>query len=119
MPIIEGDDLSLAMSQGVGHIPGSTMPGTYTGQPAFSGHRETFFKALKNAKEGDIVTVSMPYGTYQYKISKKIIVKPDESAKVYTTEGINKERIVLITCYPFEAWTNPSKRIAFFADLIQ
>ncbi|MDF9867811.1 sortase A [Bacilli bacterium PM5-3] len=119
MPVIEGEDLQLAMNHGVGHIDHTTMPGTYTGQPAFSAHRETFFKALENVKIGDIVVVTMPYGTYRYKISKSIIVKPDEGAKVYTTEGIEKERIVLITCYPFSAWKSPSKRIAFFADIVE
>lgn len=119
MPIIEGEDLNLAMAHGVGHIEHTPLPGTYTGQPAFSAHRETFFNALKDAEVGDIVTVYMPYGTYRYKISKSIIVKPDEGGKIFTTEGVNKERIVLITCYPFTAWSSPSKRIAFFADLME
>ena len=126
MPIIEGstdsqEDLNLAMSRGVGHVVNTPLPGTYsTASPvAFSAHRETFFKQLQNAKIGDIVTVSMPYGTYQYKISKSIIVAPSESDKVFTAEGIVKERVVLITCYPFAPWTSPSKRIVFFADLIQ
>ncbi|MDR1782008.1 MAG: class D sortase [Bacilli bacterium] len=122
MPIIEGDDLDKAMSKGVGHIESSPLPGTYSkSQPvAFSAHRETFFKSLKDVKNGDIVIVRMPYGTYKYKITSHIIVKPDEGSKVYTTEGMKgKERVVLITCYPFSPWSNPSKRIAFFGDLIQ
>ncbi|MDR3215260.1 MAG: class D sortase [Bacilli bacterium] len=120
MPIIEGADIKLAMAYGVGHIDFTPLPGTNTGQPAFSAHRETFFKALKDAKVGDVVVVTMPYGTYKYKISKSMIVNPDEGAKVYNHSDMkSKERIALITCYPFSAWSSPDKRIVFYADLIE
>lgn len=122
MPIIEGDDLNLSMTKGVGHVESTPLPGTYSKtQPvALSAHRETFFKPLKDAKDGDIVVVTMPYGTYRYKITSHIIVNPDEGNKVYTTQGMkSSERIVLITCYPFSPWSNPAKRIAFFGDLVE
>lgn len=119
MPIIEGDDLTKAMNYGVGHIQTTPMPGSYNGQPTLSAHRETFFRPLKDAKVGTMVTVQMPYGTYQYKISKSFIVKPNEGAKVYSTEGmINKERLILITCYPFSPFSNPDERIIFYADIV-
>jgi sortase A len=119
MPIIEGDDLNKSMMYGVGHIQTTPMPGTYSGQPTLSAHRETFFKPLQNAKNGSIITVQMPYGTYQYKISKSIIVNPNEAAKVYSNQGmINKERLILITCYPFNPFSNPSQRIIYYADII-
>lgn len=121
MPIIEGDSLDLAMAHGVGHIQSTPQVGSNTGQPAFSGHRETFFKALQNVKNGDVVVVSMPYGTYRYKITHHIITGSGQKAanKIYSTAGIKTERIVLITCYPFSPLSNPSKRIAFYGDLIE
>ncbi|MDL2211941.1 class D sortase [Erysipelotrichaceae bacterium OttesenSCG-928-M19] len=119
MPLIEGDDIQLSMAYGVGHLQDTPMPGTFSGQPAVSAHRETFFRPLKDVKMGDIVTITMPYGKFQYRISKKVIAKPNEGEKIFNTEGIEKERIVLITCYPFAAWTSPDERIAFYADLIE
>ena len=117
MPLIEGDDLNDAMAHGVGHIPQTPLPGTFSGEPAVSAHRETFFKPLKDAKEGDIVVITMPYGTYRYEIYKSFVFDPDEWPT--TDETINKERLLLITCYPFNAWQSPDKRIAFFANLIE
>lgn len=119
LPIIEGDDPSLSLAHGVGHIPGTPLPGE-NNQTVLSAHRETFFKALKDIKDGDIVVVTMPYGVYKYKINREIIVGTDEASakKVYSTAGLKKERIALITCYPFEAWSIPNKRFVAYGDLI-
>jgi len=127
MPIIFGEGLDCAMNRGVGMIDPATnstasWPGTLEGkQPALSAHRETFFSALRNVSTGDTVVVTMPYGTFKYKITNSIIINPEDGAKVYNTKGIaaDSERLVLITCYPFNVWQSPNKRIAFFADLVE
>lgn len=118
MPIIEGDSLTKSMAYGVGHIPGTPLPGD-KGQPVFSAHRETFFKPLENAKPGDEVIVTMPYGKYKYTLTHDIITgtSEEDAAKVYSTEGIKNERIALITCYPFAQWMPPNQRITFYGDI--
>jgi sortase A len=90
------------------------------GAPAVSAHRETFFAPLRNVSPGDIVVITMPYGTFRYRIGDHVIVRPNQPERVYTTEGIpeDSERLVLITCYPFSTWQPPNRRIAFFAELI-
>lgn len=118
MPIIEGDSLTQSMAYGVGHIPGTPLPGE-KGQPVFSAHRETFFKPLENAKPGDKVLITMPYGKYTYTITHDLITgtSAEDAKKVYSTEGIKNERIGLITCYPFAEWMPPNQRITFYADI--
>ena len=117
MPIIEGDDMALSLNHGVGHVTSTPFPGK-GGQPAVSGHRETFFRPLKDAKKGDIVTVTMPYGTYTYEITHSIIVEPDKGNEVYNALTNEKERLILITCYPFNQLFPPNERIVFYAKLI-
>lgn len=118
-PIIEGEDLYLAMNHGIGHVESTRLPGDGKGIIALSAHRETFFKPLKDMKNGDIVEIEMPYGTYKYKVVKHIIVKPNEGNKIYNENGLDTERLALITCYPFSAFAPPNERIVFFADLIE
>lgn len=119
LPIIEGDDAKLSLAHGVGHIQGTPLPGENS-QTVLSAHRETFFKALADIKDGDIVVVTMPYGTFKYRINRQIIVGTDDASakKIYSTAGLKKERIALITCYPFTAWSIPSKRFVAYGDLI-
>ncbi|MEG0364366.1 MAG: class D sortase [Erysipelotrichales bacterium] len=118
--IIEGEDPITALNHGAGHAEQSPYPGKSqnSGQPILSAHRETFFRPLKDAKNGDIVTVEMPYGTYKYKISNSQVVQPNEADKAFTTEGMKGERLILVTCYPFSFVAPPNERIIFYADLV-
>lgn len=117
MPLFEGEDLDLVMMHGVGHIETTPMIGA-DGNSVVSAHRETFFKPLANVKNGDVVVLEMPYGTFKYEIIDQIIVKPDQGSKVYGYEFENGQGITLLTCYPFNAFSPPNERIAFFAQLI-
>ena len=51
--IIEGDD-SKTLRRAVGHIPGTPLPGQY-GNVALTGHRDTFFRPLRNIRANDII----------------------------------------------------------------
>ena len=46
--LMEGDDPKI-LRRAVGHIPGTPLPGQ-TGNVAFSGHRDTFFRPLRNIR---------------------------------------------------------------------
>ncbi len=118
MPILEGEDLDIVMMHGIGHIETTPMPGD-DGNSVVSAHRETFFRPLENVSNGDIVVVEMPYGTFKYEIMDQIIVKPNEGSKVYGYEFESGQGLTLLTCYPFNAFSPPNERIAFFAQLIE
>src|SRR5277367_4145994 len=53
VPVLEGtDDLTLARA--VGHIQGSALPGT-DGNVGIAGHRDGFFRGLKDVHQGDVL----------------------------------------------------------------
>lgn len=111
MPIIEGEDLTMSMGRGVGRVPVGVLPGSKIKQQVIlSGHRETFFLHLKDLKKGQIITVKMPYHIYRYKVDHMKVVKANEASKVYKNGILEREELVLITCYPFNPFSNPNRR---------
>jgi sortase A len=94
--LIEGDDAK-TLRRAVGHIPGTPLPGQ-PGNVAFSGHRDTFFRPLRNIRKNDIIAVTTLQGDYRYRVVSMRIVAPDDLAVLNTSRG---EILTLITCYPF------------------
>jgi sortase A len=94
--IVEGaDDASLRRA--VGHISGTALPGQ-TGNVGMAGHRDTFFRPLRNIKRDDIITLTTLRGNYAYRVVSTRIVKPSDVA-VLNPDGT--EVLTLVTCYPF------------------
>src|SRR5689334_6900289 len=94
--VIEGMNDS-TLRRAVGHIPGTALPGQM-GNVAISGHRDTFFRPLRNIKRNDIITLTTLSGVYQYRVvSTKVVGSNDVS--VLTSNG--RQILTLVTCYPF------------------
>jgi sortase A len=51
----------------VGHIPGTALPGQ-PGNVGISGHRDTFFRPLRNIQTNDIITLTTLLGAYRYRV---------------------------------------------------
>jgi sortase A len=103
VPVLEGTS-DLTLNRGVGHIPGTALPGQ-PGNLAITGHRDGFFRPLKDAAEGDIIEVQRPGSpstatgkTDRYIIRKIKIVFPSDTSVLNTTTD---STLTLITCYPF------------------
>lgn len=94
--LIEGDDAK-TLRRAVGHIPGTSLPGQ-PGNVALSGHRDTFFRPLRNIRENDILVVTTLQGEYRYRVVSTRIVAPDNVAVLDPGTG---EILTLVTCYPF------------------
>jgi sortase A len=94
--LIEGDDAK-TLRRAVGHIPGTALPGQ-PGNVALTGHRDTFFRALRNIRENDIIVVTTLEGEYRYRVVSSRVVRPDNIAVLNAGEG---EILTLVTCYPF------------------
>lgn len=96
LPIVEGtheDDLR----KGVGHYGGTAYP-QENDQIFLSGHRDTVFRRMGELEIGDILTMSMPYGDFEYQIvSTKIVDAEDRSVIVPHDEEV----LTISTCYPF------------------
>lgn len=90
---IDQNTLQLA----IGHIPGMALPGQ-PGNVGVAGHRDTFFRALKDLKTGDEIQFSTSSGDFQYTVESLIIVEPDNVSALAETSG---NVLTLVTCYPF------------------
>ena len=94
--VVEGVD-ETTLRRAAGHIPGTALPGE-TGNVGVAGHRDTFFRSLKDLRIKDEVQLSTPQGIFQYEVVSLKIVKPD-NLEVLAPSGENG--LTLVTCYPF------------------
>jgi sortase A len=94
--ILEGSD-ERTLRRAVGHIPGTPLPGQ-PGNVALAGHRDTFFRALRNIREGDEITLQTLSGLYRYGVDSTKVVDPGETRVLDTSDDAI---LTLVTCYPF------------------
>jgi len=94
--VVEGVDKT-SLRRAVGHIPRTALPGA-AGNVGLAGHRDTFFRPLKDIKIEDEIQVSTLNGTFKYKVVSLRIVDP-ENVGVLAPSGENV--LTLVTCYPF------------------
>jgi sortase A len=109
---LQGTDTG-TLQHGPGHYPRTSLPGQ-PGTVAIAGHRTTYlapFRHIDSMKEGDRVTLEMPYGTFTYRVQKTAIV--DDSA-VGIVHKVGYERLVLTACHPLYS---ASQRYVAFARL--
>src|SRR5512140_1751292 len=85
------------LARGVGHLRGSAIPGA-RGNLVLAGHRDTFFRELRDIRQGDQVSVKAPDGEYQYSVDSTAIVQPTQTEVLRPSNGAT---LTLITCYPF------------------
>jgi sortase A len=96
VPILEGTD-DLTLDRGVGHIAGTALPGE-AGNIGIAGHRDGFFRGLKDIRVGDTIDLQSQQGKLHYRVDELQIVSPDE---VSVLEPRTKPSLTLVTCYPF------------------
>jgi len=86
-----------ALRLAVGHVPSTALPGQ-AGNVALAGHRDTFFRPLRNIQKGDVITLDTLKGSYQYVVESTQIVTPND---VWVLDASSQPTLTLITCYPF------------------
>ncbi len=96
VPIYNGTD-DFTLDLGAGRIKGMAKMDE-DGNLGISGHRDGFFRGLKDLEVGDDIEIQTTRGTENYAISSiTIIPKEDVSILAPTTE----KTLTLVTCYPF------------------
>lgn len=95
-PVFNGTD-KVSLNRGVGHVAGSELPGT-PGNVAIAGHRDSYFRRLKDVVVGGLMEVETLGGTDAYRISEILIVDPLDTGVLDPTDA---SVLTLITCYPF------------------
>jgi sortase A len=86
-----------ALRRAVGHIPGTALPGQ-AGNVGIAGHRDTFFRSLKDIQVDDMIVVSTRWGEYRYRVVSSRVVGPHEVEVLHPT---GDEVLTLVTCHPF------------------
>lgn len=94
--ILQGDS-SQVLRRGVGHLPGTPMPGEW-GNVALAGHRDSFFRPLRQIRPGDIIILRTLKGQFQYRVESTRVVSP---ANIEVLAGTDKRELTLVTCFPF------------------
>jgi len=94
--VVEGIDKT-TLRRAVGHIPGTALPGQ-AGNVGLAGHRDTFFRALKDVRIKDEVQLATLAGNFNYEVESLRVVDPD-NVGVLAPSGHNV--LTLVTCYPF------------------
>lgn len=110
--VLEGSDDG-TLSRGSGHIEDTPFPGQ-PGNVGIAGHRDTTFRALRNIRIGDALEYKTADRLYRYRISKTLIVGPDD---VYVLDPTPQPALTLVTCYPFEFVGHAPRRFIVRAEL--
>lgn len=94
--ILEGTD-DRTLRRAVGHIPGTSLPGQ-PGNVVIAGHRDTFFRALRNVRQDDEINLMTLDGSYHYRVDSISVVGPEDTQVLDNSGG---DILTLVTCYPF------------------
>ena len=94
--LIEGTS-GKTLRRAVGHISGTALPGQ-SGNVGISGHRDTFFRPLRNIQHNDVITLTTLLGEYRYRVVSTKVTGPSDVAVL---DPSGDEILTLVTCYPF------------------
>jgi sortase A len=81
----------------VGHIPGTAVPGD-KGNIGLAGHRDTFFRRLKDIHADDEIRIVTADATYRFRVEDTRVVSPKDTWVLNPTRTTT---LTLVTCYPF------------------
>jgi sortase A len=97
----------------VGHIPGTALPGE-SGNVGLAGHRDTFFRRLKDIRPDDEIRVATPEGKFVYRVERTVVVEPTD---VWVLDPSDTSILTLVTCYPFSYVGSAPQRFIVRASL--
>jgi sortase A len=95
-PVLEGTD-EWTLDRAVGHIEGTAGPAD-RGNVGIAGHRDGFFRALKDIATGDVLELALRGGVRRFRVERLTIVGPEDAEVIAPTA---RSLVTLVTCYPF------------------
>lgn len=108
--ILQGTN-SRTLRLGAGHIEGTPLPGD-PGNSGIAGHRDTFFRELRNIRQNDKIQLQTATGLLRYEVDWVKVVDPDE---VSVLSPSTDSSLTLVTCYPFYVLGSASQRFIVHA----
>jgi sortase A len=99
VPVFDDTD-ELTLNRGVGRIRGTNQIGQVgqVGNVGIAGHRDGFFRGLKDIVPGDTIELDLGGRTEQYVVKQIQIVQPEDTAVLSRT---STPTLTLVTCFPF------------------
>jgi sortase A len=85
------------LNRAVGHIEDTALPGA-EGNTGIAGHRDGFFRALKDIRVDDVLELDMLTSIDRYRVERAWIVTPED---VSVLDPTPTKAVTLVTCYPF------------------
>jgi len=89
---------SRVLRLGAGHIDATALPGE-PGNSGIAGHRDTFFRGLKDIRNRDDIQLQTATGLLHYEVDWIRIVEPNDTTVLDSTTP--DSTLTLVTCYPF------------------
>jgi sortase A len=111
--MVNGTDTS-DLESGPGLYRETTFPGI-AGTTLIAGHRTTYlapFRHIDALRNGDVIRLSMPYGSFSYTVVGHRVVQPTDVAAA--TANVGYSRVVLSACTPL---FSAEKRLLVFGRL--
>lgn len=96
VPVFEGTG-STALNRGLGRIAGTAGLGA-NGNLGIAGHRDGFFRALKDIEPGDLIQIRARGGEDLYAVASRTVVDRRNTSVLQPT---SYPVLTLVTCYPF------------------
>jgi sortase A len=111
VPVLRGTG-AYTLNAGAGLIPGTAAPGT-RGNIGLAGHRDGFFRGLKDLRAGDTIELRTHSGTDLYVVTRTRITSPRDLSVLQE----KSPALTLVTCYPFYAIGKAPQRFIVQAEL--
>jgi len=102
--VLQGDSPA-NLRRAVAHLSNSALPGEW-GNVALAGHRDTFFRPLRDIRLGDEIRFKTRVGTFEYLVESIDVVAPSDTQVVEPSGG---HELTLLTCFPFH-YVGPAPR---------
>lgn len=99
----------------VGYVPGTALPGEI-GNIGLAGHRDTFFRRLRDIRPDDEIRIVTPEGTFTFRVEGTSVVMPEDT---WVLDATDVPTLTLVTCYPFTYIGSAPKRFIVRATGIQ
>jgi sortase A len=96
VPVLEGTG-EWTLDRAVGHIQGTARPGE-SGNVGIAGHRDGFFRVLKDIVTDDLMELALATEVRRYRVRAVSIVRPED---VGVLAPDRQSLLTLVTCYPF------------------
>jgi len=93
--VVQGDSPA-NLKRAVGHLTKSALPGEW-GNVALAGHRDTFFRPLRDIRPGDEIRFKTRERSFEYRVESIEVVAPTDIRVLKSSTGHD---LTLLTCFP-------------------